>query len=620
MNKILKLSGILFLIICVISGIYVFITRITTDVKIYPVKKRYMRWEFIELNAVIKNKKLREEYKTSPFFVHISRDNENVVTVGNVEQVSMRFDEKKNLWVGKWPCPWAAPVGRYAISASFSEDISVSAEDFLIFARKRKKLDPEIFGVLTFENAAPVDKLGLRSPAGAESDWKTLFDWTEFVGADAFWYLAGQTKAESASPDETFPWRTENISKLSQMGAEAHKRGQKFGAYLIAYLTFGKYKYKNYSYACDYSSSEKGVVETSAVSLGDEKRVSDIIEFVKLLNECKEVDYIGMDYIRNAFGGYELVEEFISDMDIPVPVYWTKLSYVQKISWFANEKISAGNKHLVEQWYWWRAHKVSSILHRITTEVKLKKPLWVFTLSWEKGWHHGQDPVMFSDAGADIISVMIYEATRKQLDYLLKGWNAYVSTDDVNLAVGNVVDWPLHQRTLNPAGPEEFYNRLVKSVEQIYKDGKAKGVFIHDLQRALKGRKEPYSSKEWLLAGSAAITTLKKEHSVFPFDIKINVLNNIRRNEEFDFNILIENISGDKHTDIGLSVILPDGIITGIEKENIIEELSPGAHKTIKFKGIIRNSVVKKGGKSMIAVRVDWKGKNWTVFDYYDIK
>ena len=49
------------------------------------------------------------------------------------------------------------------------------------------------------------------------------------------------------------------------------------------------------------------MVETSAVSLGDEKRVSDIIEFVKLLNECKEVDYIGMDYIRNAFGGYELV-------------------------------------------------------------------------------------------------------------------------------------------------------------------------------------------------------------------------------------------------------------------------------------------------------------------------
>ena len=136
------------------------------------------------------------------------------------------------------------------------------------------------------------------------------------------------------------------------------------------------------------------------------------------------------------------------------------------------------------------------------------KPLWAFTLTWDKGWNHGQDPVMMNDAGVDLDALMFYEADRPQFDAMLKDWHGYVRRGDVQLVPGNIFDWGLHQR--DPAGPGEFGRRLRRAIADVYADGPAQGVFFHDAARLLYGtRLGSWGARAWADEARAITRSLK---------------------------------------------------------------------------------------------------------------
>ncbi|MBN1384221.1 MAG: hypothetical protein JW983_04980 [Elusimicrobia bacterium] len=617
MKKLTLPITILAFIAIICFGIYWTIQFLKTDIFLSTEKKAYYHWEFVRISARIKNKKLFEEYKTKLLYVSVFKNKNKILTIGNLTKIPLKYNKTKMIWEGNWPCPWNAADGKYHVEPLIVEDIKYSAKKFFITRRKIKKSFNPGFGVLTFESATSVSKVKMKNPNGKTTNWMGMLDWTEFIGADAFWYLAGQTNAKTTNPDEHFPWVERNMSQIPEIGEEAHNRGLKFGAYIISFLTYG-HRYKNYQYSYAYDSENGGPIKTRGISIADEKRVSDIIKLVKIFNERPEIDYIGLDYIRNTQGGYELVNEFVEEMNVRVPDRWEKFNGTQRIAWLANEKALRRDMNLIDQWQWWRAHKVSKIIKRITSEVNLKKPLWVFILTWEKGWQHGQDSVMFSDAGADIIALMLYEATRNQFDILLDEWHNYLKKGNANLLPGNVIDWPLHQKTLNPPGPEEFYTRIIDATKKIYNDSAAEGVFIHDLARALWGRTAPYTTKEWLLAGAAAITEMRRLNGLLPVAIEINIPEKVKIKEEFPISVVLKNTSYKKQKNLLIKPYLIGGTI--INDEQNINELGPKKSKTITFKGIIKTPAWQKNLKNMAAVQVKNNNKNSTVFKYVTTK
>ena len=151
---------------------------------------------------------------------------------------------------------------------------------------------------------------------------------------------------------------------------------------------------------------------------------------------------------------------------------------------------------------------MANVVRRIKEAVGPTPPLWAFTLTWDKGWHHGQDPVMMNDAGIDADALMLYEANEPQFQALLVDWKRYVKRADAQLIVGNVVDWPLHQNS--PDGPKAFSRRLKEAVDRIYADGPARGIFVHDISRALWGRLGPWSTRDWMDESREAISHLRR--------------------------------------------------------------------------------------------------------------
>ena len=450
----------------------------------------------------------------------------------------------------------------------------------------------------------------VKGPDGEWGDWKKLFDWVEFSGANTFWYMAGQTSAYEEKLSDDFPWNEENLDFIDDLAKEAEKRGIDFGYWVQCYIVLGPKRYRaNYEYGWDYKYDLGKSVPTRGISVGDKKRIEDIIKFIKRLDRIEEVDYIGFDYIRTAKGGLELVDEFVREMEVEVPEKWEKFSKRERMEWLGRiaERTRGRDIPLIDQWNWWRARQTAIILKRIKEEAGLTKPLWVFNLSWEKGWQHGQDVVMKNDAGADIIAVMLYESDLKQLDCLIEEWKEYVNRGDANLIVGDDYDWPLHQYTLNPAGPEDFYNRTLKAMKNIYGDGPVSGLFTHDLARALWGRRGPYPPQEWILAGASCFSRLREEWEIIPIHTEIEIPEKVLFNTEFLANVVVKNCGPLEVKKIEVSILPQKGIkiVSGNYKE--IESLAPGETERVEFKLKIDEFDYERGFRHMVSSRTEWE-------------
>lgn len=470
---------------------------------IVTTKPKYFRYEFVDIKVL---SKIPLE---NPPKVFVFKNNRIVETIGKRKIFKMKF--KDNIWFLNWPPPWNPPLGRYSVQIYFPgiQRYKLKSTEFEIVARPKKNLKPVL--AVDFENIKPLQTIKIKNPDGEIRNYKGLIDWTKFVGGNTLWILGAATLYYQKL-DEGFPFVSYNFPLFEKIADECHKENLKFGVWIMCYLTDGNPKNKpNYKFAIDYDPVV-GIFESRAISILDTKRVEDLKNVVKKLSKI-DIDYIGLDYIRNALGGYECVDEFVKDMDVETPKDWQDYTKDQRMIWLAKKKIARKDKILIDQWQWWRAHKISKIIAEIKPLIPNKKILWCFTLSWEKGWQHGQDPIMFHDAGMDLDAVMLYEADKQQFENLIKEWNNYVKKHQLNIIVGDVIDFPLHQNQ----GPEEYLRRNIVGIKKIYNDGITDGVFIHCLSRGLWGRLGPYKTIDWLTQAQTTIQEWKKLTSFSDF-------------------------------------------------------------------------------------------------------
>jgi len=465
----------------------------------------YRHDEFVDIRLRARAPALAEAWRRAPPAVTVTREGLPVTAIAGLREVGLQADGPGR-WSGRWPCPWNAPDGEYRLELSTSSLAGerLRTQPFRIVRRRPRPL-PQGLAVLTLECDLPFAGLKVPTPGGKVKDWRGLLDWVEYMGADAFWVLGG--RSPGAQPGEV--WLPYNLPVIPEMAKECRRRGIKFGVYVQCFLTMsGKEHLPGYEYALEVADGR--TVTTRSISLREDKRVRDVAELLKRFRDIPGVDYLGVDYIRNALGGVELVDDFYADMKgvVSPPPEFALMGREERMVYFARKKAMRKDMAFIDAWQWWRAHRVSGIIRRLKSEIGDSKPLWAFLLTWDKGWHHGQDPVMFSDAGVDVAALMLYEADAEQYSALLSDWHRYLRRGDAQLLVGDVVDWPLHQRS--PDGPQELYRRTVRAVDGIYGDGPAYGLFVHDLGRALWGRLGPWSSRAWLEAARAAVQHLKQ--------------------------------------------------------------------------------------------------------------
>ena len=460
------------------------------EVKFGAERAEYLHYDLVDLRLSVKDRAVRDAFEAEPPRAVVTRAGKPVTTIAGIGEMALT-PVGPGQWMARWPVPWNAPPGEYLPVLLGHEELKerLRAAPFKIGRRTPAPL-PKGFVVLTLETVAPLATMRVKAPDGTVKDWRGLLDWAKEVDADAFWVLGGQ----SPGLQDGQVWVDTNLKILHDVAKECRARGLKFGTYAMYSLTMSKtVKIPGYQYGLEIKDGAP--VETRAVSLREPKRGDDVVKLLKPFADDPNVDFLGLDYIRNALGGYELVDDFVAEMPgVKVPAEWAKLTREERMVWLARKKIMRKDMDFIDAWQWWRAHRVALIVKDLKARLG-PKPLWAFTLTWEKGWHHGQDPVMMNDAGVDYDALMFYEADKPQYDAMLKAWHGYVRRGDVQVIPGDIFDWGLHQK--DPAGPAEFGRRMRRAVDDVYGDGPAQAVFFHDAARLLWGRLGPWGTRAW---------------------------------------------------------------------------------------------------------------------------
>src|SRR6185295_16693158 len=116
-------------------------------------------------------------------------------------------------------------------------------------------------------------------------------------------------------------------------------------------------------------------------------------------------------------------------------------------------------------------------LKSMLEEAKMTKPVFTFTLGWQMGHQHGQDPAMFVDAGVNFNHIMLYEGDRNTLASMKRQWPDYLS--------------------------------------------RGVGMFWHDLYRMIYGIRGPYSTMEWLVSGGKAFSSMQQAQGLSPIEVAV---------------------------------------------------------------------------------------------------
>lgn len=258
---------------------------------------------------------------------------------------------------------------------------------------------------------------------------------------------------------------------------------------------------------------------------------------------------------------------------------------------------------------------MSLILKEVKEKAGITKPLWIFILSWEKGWQHGQDAVMFTDAGADFLMVMLYECDREQFDNLIRQWESYIEEGQVSILSGDETDWPLHQYTHDPSGPKELYNRTIQGYKTIGSKGPVKGMFVHDLGRSLwRGRRGPYPGKEWLVAGAHAFSDMRKDtgQSAINADVSWEDSGESRK----EGYLIIQNLYESDITGIHIEVVpfTDVAVMWGEDFSGVVEK-----NKTVRIPFSLRAPIPPRYPGTSFAFRIVWDGAQYPCFYYVSI-
>ncbi|MCE5299828.1 MAG: hypothetical protein LLG37_03010 [Spirochaetia bacterium] len=550
----------------------------------------------------------------------IFRDNRQIKTVGSTDQIRLNYNYKTKRWEGFWPIPWNPRLGNYRAVIIFKNGSKKYAGNVNFEIKRRIPLKMKKgFCVMDIE---PGDAMIQKVPGVGGKNvklWENYILWSKFMGADALWHCVGQSQIWNRFDARQFPWDQVALSQVDALGSECHKYDMKYGAWITSYVVLGNRKdLSPYNQTIAYDPTNNTLRQLIYVSILDEKRRTDMVELLKKMQANPSVDFLGLDYMRTDFGGLEYATRFVHDMPVRgVPRDWDSMTEEERMFWLGRKIELEKNDDFMDMWNWWRAHKMSENIADIKARAGITKPLWVFSLTWRQGKEHGQDPLMFIDAGVDLNAGMFYSIDKKTYPQLVDSWKDYLKLGNSNLVAGQCVDWNLLGRTHRPSGPEEHYLRQVKLVDEILPVNPNTGLFWHDLTRAFKGSRGPYSSLEWAVAGGATFSYLRMKQGLFPFDASWELPDNVKRGEIFTIDINIKN-TGEITMDYYLKLLK----VSNLEMYGDLVHkfyLAPGEIKTLTFQVRAMESNYKKDFMQMIAYMLQYNGLK-TQQRYFDFK
>lgn len=610
--------------------------------------RAYLRYNIVRLSAKLVDAQGRAILAAQAPEVTVTRAHELVTTVGKIRSVRLQFDRNSQSYSGSWPIPWNAQPGEYVAEARVLIDQPQSwiwetpeqrerrqeeqrrkheqpAETvakgpsyctararFSINARPLAQIPPGTC-IATWEPDFSANDI--PKPDGTTGDWRAMLDWCEFMGADTFWYRGAVTEVPYRGQlTNQEPFNSDNIKVIPQLAAAAHQRHLRFGSWAAAYATYPRGNNRGkppYIFAKDISRSTGTVTDLDFISLFDRTRIEHLSNFLGSTAANPNVDYVGLDYMRSDRGGYEMVDRFTSEMPLQLPTGFSGWSQTKRWQWVARkvENEWQTDPNFYDAWNWWRAHLTAQNLNDMISQARLNKPLWIFVLSWWHGKQHGQDPAMFMDAGASLLAPMLYQVpNRAHFDSMVSDWNEYLSSGQANLAPGDQVDFYWHQKTLNPAAPEELYDRMVTAHQQYLRGGNTIGSFVHDISRAADwGDKGPYPGSEWALAAGAAFTTLRTDWQVYPLTAAWakGDPTGASFGSECELHLELANTTRKTIKQITVQVETTAGV-QPLESGRTIASLGPGEAHTIPIRIKLKAPNAARGNRFMVAVRVRW--------------
>lgn len=578
--------------------------------------------------------------------IFVSHRGQVVETVGGVDRLKPRWDPAQNAYVAHWPVPWNASLGVYQMETRFRlaqpaswpwETPDEQARRLRKERRQRDKTKPEqvegegfcvartrfeVRGArppalpagmcaATWEEMLPTDNVRVRRPNGQMGDWRAIFEWCAFMGADTLWVRGAVTSAATQTLTMDQPFVPTNLQLIPKLAAEAHRRGLKFGAWAMAYNTLPEQSASNarkppYLWAKDISRSTGRMQDTSFISFLDQRRLGHLSDFFAAMQADPNVDQVGLDYIRTE-PGYELTDRFASNMPVELPAAWAKMTTQQRWKYVADRVEPPGcyqHAEFYDAWNWYRAHLGAEIVARLIHRSGIKKPVWVFNLSWRHGTQHGQDPLMFNDAGVSIVAPMLYQTDVRQFDgFIVQDWSRYLRAGQVNLACGDQLDNYWHQQL----GPAELYRRMLRAHNEFQRDGKTMGGFFHDISRAtMAGNLGPYPATEWALAGGAAFSKIRESARVYPLRAALNAPPTCAVKQPVELRLTLENVCRTEVPRINVGIEWTEGVEAQQPSVRQIPQLGPGESLTIPFRVVIPARMPARHSRFMCAFRITW--------------
>lgn len=613
--------------------------------------RHFLRYQLVPIVLRIQGPDGQSVASSSPPRITVFHEGEPVVTVGRVGKLQPRYQPQSKDYLCYWPIPWMAKAGEYLIQArvkledptqwrwaetTSEEEVLPTEEDRpppqgdtyctaqATILVERRELPPFPPGtcIATWEADFPQGPVNL--PTGGKGDWRAIMDWCEFMGADTLLFRGAVTSTSWGPLGAEQPFVAHNLEAIPRLGAEAHRHDLKFGVWAMAYATLppdnnvGK---PPYDYAQDISRRTGQISSKDFISLLDEQRLKDLTEFCRQMQAEPAVDLVGLDYMRSSEeGGYEMTEAFTSEMPVELPANWGQLSQKQRWKYVARkvevDYTTQAGREFYEQWNWWRAHRGAEILDSILHKSGLEKPFFLFVFSWMHGQQSGQDPPMFTDAGASLLLPMLYQMpTQRHFEYTMRQWNDYMRAGQANLAPGDQVDDFWHQRSREPiASPELLYERMREAQRRMIFEGQPVGAFWHDISRAaVKGNLGPYPASEWALAGAAAFSQLRQSWSVYPLKFALRCPKQVRFGLPFRLRVTIENLSDTKIKDLSLRLANTAKVRARQPADNNknIAALGPGEKLEVPLDVVVTAPSPSRHNRFMVGVRTGWPARNY---------
>jgi hypothetical protein len=605
------------------------VSQMIPDVIAVMPTRNFMRYELVPFEVTI-NKEEMGSFPDMHATVEVFQDGKPVSIVDGRTKLGLKKDAVHGKFIGKWPIPYNPPAGTYlaevVVSSPTWAQPKLFESAFTLSPLKPSGM-PAGYAALTMEGGKRL--IGGAVPALDGSDSlraANAIDWAKFMGADTYCFLMGQTSIWDRLNPRDFPFNRGDMEVGRKYAKAAHAAGLKFGGYMTTFKVVGDaWNQAPYQFALGYDPDTDEVVQDRFISVEDPKRRQDILAFLKEMNEDPDVDMVGLDYVRTGDAGFEFVDEFVNDMNVPGPENFWSLSKEERIHWLAKTVETTRKKkdsQVVALFDWWRAHKVAMTIKSILDEAKMTKPVFTFTLGWKMGHEHGQDPAMLIDAGINYNHVMLYQSDRSTLASMRQQWPEYLARGNGMFAPGEMVDFNWVQKSLDPPGPEELYNREVETLNNWFPVNAQMGMFWHDLYRIVYGVKGPYSAMEWTVAGGKAFSTLRQTEGLAPLVLTLSAPKKVPGGVSVPLRVEIKNPTPNDLKGIVLHQI--DASKDYYKDLATVGPFDLPAGDDMKVKSLYLNipkeNQPDRDNRVMAAVMVEKPGQSWRVFDFAYMK